>query len=425
MVRRDGVAVSGRVVFFVVTDTRCVVRGNAYPGIPIFFDADGVIEPFSDYMVHVVREQRRPATTARTYAAYLQKFLKHLDSIGVEWTDVADGTLVAWRDALLTQQRLAPGTVGAYLSAAFSFYRWAEESGRVRYAVNLSAGRDSPRPTPDERSYRISARRSRRGDLYWPHLPKDPGGAVRHTPSHDETERVHVQVFETQTGERDSLLLSFYEDCYLRRSEALSLTVGDIPFWEDIERKLTAAEVFTLHVRGKGGNVRRVFVLPELMELAREHIEGERARVIARARSRDARYVDPGALFLSYTTGRALTHDYVSARISKAMRAAGVENASGHRLRASGLTALVAAYDGYDEAGKLLSVENVLWKAAEYAGHRHWRTLEPYLRVVRSAGLQPQVDLRLRDHTRVGILERRVVRLKAELRARRTGRSHR
>ena len=412
-------------MFFVVTDTRCVVRGNAYPGIPIFFDADGVIEPFSDYMVHVVRDQRRPATTARTYAAYLQTFLKHLASIGVEWTDVADGTLVAWRDALLTQQGLAPGTVGAYLSAAFSFYRWAEESGRVRYAVNLSAGRDSPHPTPDERSYRISARRSRRGDLYWPHLPQDPGGEVRHTPSPDETERVHVQVFETQTGERDSLLLSFYEDCYLRRSEALSLTVADIPFWEDIERKLTATEVFTLLVRGKGGKVRPVIVLPELMELARVHIEGARARVVARARSRDARYVDPGRLFLSHTTGRALNNDYVSARISKAMRAAGVENASGHRLRASGLTALVAAYDGYDEAGKLLSVEDVLWKAAERAGHRHWRTLEPYLRVVRSAGVEPRVEVVLRNHTRVGILERRVTQLKAELRARRAGRSHR
>ena len=416
---------SSPVVFFAVTDARCVVRDNAYPGIPIFFDAAGVIEPFSDYMVHVVREQRRPATTARTYAAYLQKFLKHLVSIGVAWTDVTDGILTAWRDSLLDHQHLKEGTVAAYLSAAFSFYRWAQENGRVRDVVNLNAGREGLRSPRDERTYQISAKRSRCGDLYWPYLPPDPGGEVRHTPSPDETERVHVQVFETQTGERDSLLLSCYEDCYLRRSEALSLTVGDIPFWEDIERKLTAAEVFTLLVRGKGGKVRPVIVLPELMGLAREHIEGARARVVARARSRDPRYVDPGGLFLSHTTGRALNNDYVSARISKAMRAAGVENASGHRLRASGLTALVAAYDGYDEAGKLLSVEDVLWKAAERAGHRHWRTLEPYLRVVRSAGVEPRVEVVLRNHTRVGILERRVTQLKAELRARRAGRSHR
>ena len=289
MVRRDGVAVSNPAVFFVVTDTRCVVRGNAYPGIPIFFDTDGVIEPFSDYMVHVVREQRRPATTARTYAAYLQKFLKHLASVRVVWTDVTDDTLIAWLDALLRQQHLKEGTVAAYLSAAFSFYRWAEQSGRVRYAVNLYVGRDGVRPTGDERSYQISSYRSRRGEVYWPYLPKDPGGAVRHTPSHDEIERVHIKVFETQTGERDSLLLSLYEDCYLRRSEALSLTVRDIPFWENIESTLMAEEVFTLSVRGNGSKVRPVIVLPELMALAREHIDGERARVVARARLRHDR----------------------------------------------------------------------------------------------------------------------------------------
>ena len=409
---------SDPVVFFVVTDARCVVRGNAYPGIPIFFDVNGVIEPFSDYMIHVVREQRRPPTTARTYAVYLQKFLKHLASIGVVWTDVTDGTLIAWRDALLAQQHLVEGTVVAYLSAAFSFYRWAEVSGRVRFVVNLYVGRDGVRSTRDERSYQISAKCSRRGEVYWPNLPKDPGGAVRHTPSHDEIERVHIEVFETQTGERDSLLLSFYEDCYLRRSEALSLTVRDIPFWEDIESKLLAEEVFTLFVRGKGNKLRPVIVLPELMALAREYIEGKRARVVAQAKLRHPRYVDPGALFLSQTSGRALTRDYVSGRISKALRLAGVENASGHRLRASGLTALVAAYDGFDESGKFLPAEQVLWKAAEAAGHEHWRTLEPYLRIVRSSGSKPQIELMLRDHTRVAVLERRVVQLKAKLRAR-------
>ena len=410
-------------VFFVVTDTRCVVHGVAYPGIPIFFDADGVIEPFSDYMVHVVRDQRRPATTARTYAAYLQKFLKHLASIGVDWTDVTDAVLAAWRDSLLDHQHLKEGTVVAYLSAAFSFYRWAQETGRVRDVVNLSAGREGVRSPRDERTYQISAKHSRRGDVYWPYLPKDRGGAVRHTPSHEEIERVHLKAYETQTGQRDSLLLGLYETCYLRRSEALSLTVRDIPFSEEIESTLLAEEVFTLTVRGKGGRVRPVIVLPEFMELIREHIEDERARVVARAKRRNPRYVDPRALFLSHTTGRALTKDYVSARLSKLIRSAGVENASGHRFRASGLTALVAAYDGYDESGKLLPAEQVLWKAAERAGHKHWRTLEPYLRIVRSAGAKPRIELMLRDHTRVGVLEREVVQLRAKLRAWRSQRS--
>ena len=404
-------------LFFVCTTERCKINGNAYPGIPIFFDESGFIPHASAFMVDLVYVNRRPVTTARTHAMHLQKFLKHIAASGVSWTDVTDGVLIAWRDELLDQSRLAPGTVSAYLSTVFGFYRWAEESGRVRFVVNLYAGAYGVRPSRDERSYQISAKRSRRGQLYWSYLPKDPGGAVRHTPTHDEIELIHIKVFETQTGERDSLLLSLYEDCYLRRSEALSLTVRDIPSWEDIESKLMAEKEFTLSMRGKGGRVRPAIFLPELMALAREHIEGERARVVARAKRRNERYVEPGALFLSHTTGRVLTKDYVSARISRAILTAGVKDASGHRLRASGLVALVAAYDGFDESGKRLPAEQVLWKAAERAGHKHWRTLEPYLRIARIAGSEPQVELMLRDHTRVAVLERREVQHKAKLRA--------
>ena len=412
-------------LFFVHTTDRCQIRGHSVAGIPVFFGQSGVIRHASDFMVYLVYELRRPETTARTKAMHLQAWLKHIAAIGMSWTDVTDGVLIAWRDELLDQSRLAPGTVSAYLGTVFSFYRWAEETGRVRYAVNLYTGLKGVRPPPDERTYQISARRSRRGDLYWPYLPKDPGGELRHTPTHEEIERVHIKVFETKTGERDSLLLSFYEDCYLRRSEALSLTVRDIPSWDDIEIKRLAKELFTLRVRGKGGSVRPVFVLPELMDLAREHIEGERARVVARAKRRNARYVEPGAFFLSWTTGAVLTKDYVSARISKAILEAGVENASGHRLRARGLVALIAAYDVLDESGNRLPAEQVLWKVAERAGHKHWRTLEPYLRISRTAGAEPQVELRLRAHTRVAVLERREARRTVELRARRAGDSHR
>ena len=403
------------VLRFAVTDSRCVINGNAYPGIPICFDERGIIEPVSDFMIHLVYELRRPATTARTSAMHLQAFLKRISRVGVSWADVTDDVLSQWREDLLRQSRIAPGTVRAYLSTVFDFYCWAEDTGRVRDAVNLRTGRDGLRPTRDERTYRISAKCSPRGALYWARLPKDPGAVPRHTPTTDEIERVHIKVFETQTGERDSLLLRFYEDCYLRRAEALSLTVRDIPCWEDIESKLQAEKAFSLSVCGKGRKLRPVIVLPELMALAREHIEGERARVVARAKRRNPRYVDPGALFLSHTTGRALTKDYVSARLSKAIRAAGVKDASGHRLRASGLQALVDAYDGFDESGERLPAEQVLWKVAERAGHKHWRTLEPYLRISRSAGAEPKVELMLRDHTRVAVLERRVKQLEAQL----------
>jgi len=72
-------------------------------------------------MVHLVYEQRRPSTTARTYAMHLQKFLKHIAALGIPWTDVTDGVLIAWREALLERQALTSATIRDYLSTVFAF----------------------------------------------------------------------------------------------------------------------------------------------------------------------------------------------------------------------------------------------------------------------------------------------------------------
>ena len=162
-------------------------------------------------------------------------------------------------------------------------------------------------------------------------------------------------------------------------------------------------------------------ILPELMALVREHIEGERARVVARAKRRNERYVDPGALFLSCTTGRVLTKDYISARLSKLIRAADVQNASGHRLRASGLTALVAAYDGYDETGKPLPAETGVVESRRTCRPQALADARALSEDCPQRGVEaPGRAQAARPHPG-RILERRVVRSRAELRARRAG----
>ena len=402
---------------FVVTDPRCVIHGNAYPGIPIFFDERGVVGSVSDYMVHLVYQQRRPSTTARTYAMHLQKFLKHIAALGISWTDVTDGVLIAWRDSLLDHQELASATVRDYLSTVFAFYRWAEETSRVRYVVDLHDdaghhGVDGQRP-----AYQISARASRRpGRFYWPYLPKVRGQGVRHTPTNEEIERIHASVFATRTGQRDSLLLSFYEDCYLRRAEALAIKIAHIPLWDDIEAVQSAGGAFVIELLGKRAVRRSVEVLPDLMARAREHIEEDRADVVLRAQRRNPTYREPDALFLSQTTGAVLDSDHVSRRISVLMRELGIENAAGHRLRARGLTALTETYDGVDDSGRSLPPEQVLWKVAERAGHQNWESLRPYLNMVRSARHATPVDELIRMRSRVKMLERENARLKSELR---------
>ena len=347
---------------------------------------------------------------------HLQKFLKYIAALAVAWTDVTDDVLIAWRDGLLDQRALARGTVRDYLSTVFGFYCWAEETSRVRHVVNLYDPPDDRDGAGQGPAYQISAWPSRRpGRFYWRYLPKVGGEGVRHTPTNEEIERIHAAVFTTKTGQRDSLLLSFYEECYLRRAEALAIKVCDIPSWEEIDAAQSNNRVFSRNVLGKGASVRSVEVLPELMARAREHIEEDRSAVVRQARRRNPAYCEPDLLFLAHTTGAPVNTDHMSRRISNLMRGLGIENASGHRLRARGLTSFVEAHDGVDASGRPLPAEPILWKTADAAGQKHWQSLRPYLNMVRSARHAKPVDDLIRANARIRLLERENAALKSQL----------
>ena len=405
-------------LLFALTTDRCRLAANPAPGIPIFFDESGVIRPPSDFMIYLVYQRRRPLTTARTYAMHLQKFLKHLKARGVPWDEVTDRVLIDWREKLLKREGLSSATVAAYLRTVFRLYLWAEETGRLTDAVAIYGTDEAVSGSARRRHFRISAEEgSRRGSFHWPYVPKVHPSPPRHTPVNEEIEALHAASFVTLTGQRDTLILSYYEECYLRRAELLSLVVDDIPGWDAIDEALGAGAGFTISVLGKGGDMRRVAVPAELMGRTREHLERDRADVVARAKRRDPRYREPAELFLSSTTGGVLTPDHLSRRLSGLMRSVGIENASGHRLRATGLTTLVLAHDGVDTTGRPLPARQVLIKVAEIAGHRHVQSLEPYLDLARASQFGSPTPDELRDTTSVRTLRREITALKAKLSA--------
>ena len=209
------------VPFFIKTDSRCEINGISYAGIPIFFDDNGVIWPLSDYMISLVYQCRKPASTVKTYAYYLQKFLKHINEQEIIWSDVTDGDLIRWRDQMIDIECLRPATAFARLLKVFHFYQWAEESGILKYSVATYDECNKASCSCHNRIYQISAVRRGRSNYYtWPYLPKINQQANKHTPVNEEIEKLHVAAFNSSTGQRDSLLLSFYEDLCLRRDES-------------------------------------------------------------------------------------------------------------------------------------------------------------------------------------------------------------
>ena len=173
--------------------------------------------------------------------------------------------------------------------------------------------------------------------------------------------------------------------------EALQIKVSDVPDWDEIEEYQAENKLFYVEVTGKRKIDRDLEFLPETMELIREYIENERADAVNAAKNRSKFYKEPEELFLASTTGKPLNKQYISRRLSGLMKKAGVAG-TGHRVRAKGLTDIVAAFDGFDDRGQPKSVQDVLIRAAEKAGHSNPQSLRHYLALSRSEGLAAKLN---------------------------------
>jgi len=377
-------------IFYQLTNGECVIPGDfkdsSHPGIPVFFNKSGVIEVVTDYFIYKSITDTDVNSSVVTYADQTQKFLRFLEHYSSDkplaWNKVMDRHLIQWRNMMIEEGK-ASSYIRACLETVFKLYEWAERNKRIRNHVAIYN---------DDKVYPISAKQGKTKAWSWPYYPRVIS-PHKNTPTNDQLEKLHVETMEASNvvGLRDSLLLSMYERT-ARRSEALQIKVSDIPDWDELEEYLCENKIIYIPVIGKRGKKRDLLFLPETMEIVREYIEGDRANVVKAAKKRSPSYREPECLFISHTSGLPLNKQYVSRRISNLMKQSGIENASGHRVRAKGLTDVVSAYDGFDERGNPYAAEDVLIRGAEHAGHSNPASLRPYLALSRSAGLASKLN---------------------------------
>jgi hypothetical protein len=209
-------------------------------------------------------------------------------------------------------------------------------------------------------------------------------------------------------------MLSWAEEAGLRRKEFASLTIDQIPDWDEIDDLIQHDSCKDLElVVTKGDHHRIVEVVPDLLLRTRNYIEEERLAVVHRFKQKyRGIYKAPAVVFLSEKTGQALTLGAITNLIGEAFKKAGVRG-SGHRMRARFLTNLVQHY--YDEAfskhGNSISFDIVLLKAAEAAGHASPESLRPYLNLVRKRRLTT------RDGEKRRYLQQRLLSVERDLNA--------
>ncbi|WP_407706222.1 site-specific integrase [Sulfitobacter faviae] len=124
----------------VCTNTTCKFSGRSWEGIPTLIWPDGIDEDASDWLRALVVESGVAISSAREYAKIIRPFLRFCRKSGRTWQSVDDAFLILWREHQLRTKKISSKRVNASLNAVFAFYKWAEETKRIRFHVGIYPG---------------------------------------------------------------------------------------------------------------------------------------------------------------------------------------------------------------------------------------------------------------------------------------------
>lgn len=387
----------------VTTDASCNINGRSWPNIPALVWPEGIDEAASDWFRFLVVTSGISPSSAKEYAKTLRPFLRFCRERRRKWQSVDDDFIITWREHLKSREKVGIDRINASLKAIFAFYRWAEETKILRFHVGIYMEGELP-GAMENPSFPITAKRvfskGKNGRTYEGWItPLTLSGSrqnspTRHTPTEDEIRRLHEVAIEREHGERDSLMFSWAEEAGPRRSEFMRLCKSHLPTVSELADLIERDEPWVVSVERKGGKVKPLNVMPELLIRTLDYISFDRREIVDRCRDSIVGYCEPDEVFLSGKTGMPLHLDSVTSIGRRSFRKAGIERASIHRLRARfavrTIETLVDAVFGEDsKIGADSSwVETILIKAAEMMGHASPQSLRPYLNYVLNRRIQ-------------------------------------
>ena len=392
------------------TGSTCRISGTHYSDIPTLIWRDGIDVAASDWFRHLVVDSDLAPSSAGQYAEVLRGFLRFCRRKRRDWKSVDDNFLLLWRKYMLDAKKVERTRVNYCLEVVFAFYQWAEETKRLRFQVGIYDRADLP-DRADDFSFPISAKRvfskSVRGRVFgiWTTPLKLRGVKQsvgrRNTPTEQQARQLHEIALESNQGERNSLMLSWAEETGARRFEMLQICTTQMPSLDELEALIEKDGVWPIEVRRKGGQVKSLVALPDLLVRTIDYIHSARAKIISQCHKTEIGYSEPPHVFLSSTIGQPLHPDSVTSLGGRLFRKAGIRKANIHRLRAKFAVQTVEAFiDALSVDGTPLSNETILIQAGERMGINP-DSLRPYLnfalsRRLRSSDAVKALDLQSR-----------------------------
>lgn len=362
----------------IFSDSTCCLDGNYYENVPALIGPDfNIIDAVTDWFRHLLTSNLE-LTSVHQYAYTMANYWNFLISRRCAWTDANDSLLKKWRnlDGEIGNN-LERKTVNAKLTTVYRFYLWAQSNNYIFEVIGIPSLALCYRPAISLESggngnfSRISSNL----------LYRVPGHKFKPVPTSSEMDDAFAVLSRTKNpglAERNILMLRWAAAVGLRRAEFLSLSIAQLPTMAKILDLDRQGLTYQIEVIGKGNKKRVVPVQPDLIVNTLDYVETWRQQVVELYPAS----IQINRIFISHTSGSALSLPYVSGILSKAF-ADSERHLTVHRARARFITKLVAKFleEHIELHGSLntLSVELLLLRATEIVGHSNLNSLKYYL----------------------------------------------
>lgn len=373
--------------------------------VPTLYWHDHIDEWVSDYLRHLRVHKKQRYSSVEEAAKKLRIFRRFMREHFAGYRDVTDDFLIAWQHRM-EKDGISVNRRNDCVTTVHTFFRWAEETGRVENHVQLAGKSSYGGRLGDDYVFPISSREiavKRKGVTYntWVSTITETGsvGEFRHTPTSREIERLRLEVSgHGRNSLRNNLLLSWALETGGRVSEILQIVVSHFPTMETVGEFMDRGDEFlSVSVERKNIGKSTLKVPVDLIVATLDYLWNcpERQAIVAR-------YGDCGSVFLS-EKGGVLSADSVTRLCGRFFALAKIENANIHRLRAKFITEIIeTVLDELQSSGVSFDVtsdwgETVLIMARNRMGHTHIMSLRPYLNEIRVRRVQMDGKIVTRD----------------------------
>lgn len=292
------------------------VRGVKIEGFPLILNDNYEVDWLT--LEHFLDLHRSvEVSSLKLYANHLVDFLSQLEIDDLRLDDINDDWLIAYKSSLLKRKnssgiRNSGNYASQVLRTVVHYLYWLEQNKFVRYVIGQT------------KQYRVRIKVDERGIKH--PLTKNRTGKSKPTVTPRKEWIETVKTFgpaREDLAERFELMIDWGMSAGLRAHEICALTISQLPIKETAENALAdGRKVYIRLTVTKGGKVDNISVSPLLIMRTWDYINFYRIDVVNKFKKKSESeyevYKTPDEIFLSSSTGQAITSKSISNSIRSA-----------------------------------------------------------------------------------------------------------